>query len=28
MSKVLKAGDKVIFHPLDIIKIWEDKESA
>ncbi len=23
MSKVLKAGDEILFHPLDIIQIWE-----
>jgi len=26
MQEVLKAGDEVIFHPLDIIQIW-DKET-
>ena len=24
MSNILKADEEVIFHPLDIIKIWED----
>ncbi|MES2436605.1 MAG: hypothetical protein V4519_01210 [Patescibacteria group bacterium] len=26
MSGLLKAGDIVIFHPLDIIQIWDDKK--
>ncbi len=25
MKKVIKLGDEVIFHPLDIIQTWEEK---
>ncbi len=25
MSKILKSGDEVIFHPLDIVQIFEEK---
>lgn len=27
MKKVIKAGDEVIFHPLDIVQIWQDETS-
>ena len=26
LIQVIKAGDEVIFHPLDIIQIWEDEK--
>jgi hypothetical protein len=28
LKQVIKAGDQVIFHPLDIIQIWEDEKSS
>jgi hypothetical protein len=24
LSKVLKSGDKLVFHPLDIVQIWPE----